>query len=228
MFRLAPRSLIVLACALTLCACQNQQRAVYMVETSGDRAANLDNHQLASQEYREVVERRPGRWDVRVKLAKSLLAVDEPELAREQLEVAYTLRPTNAEILDLLATAMLASGDVDAMARELRFKADESGDAPDWFRLGVFLARAGDDDAAERALLTAARLDGGERVAFQKGLANFYRSVGDRAKALERWRMALYLSPEDEETQDALRALGHVPGPTFALLPRERASDLPD
>jgi tetratricopeptide (TPR) repeat protein len=228
MFRLAQRPLIVLAFALLLCACQTQQRAVHVSESSGDRAAQLGNHRTAVEEYREVVDRRPGRWDVRVKLAESLLEVNEPELAREQLEVAYTARPTNAEILDLLATAMLRSGDVDAMARELRFKADESGNAADWFRLGVFLARAGDDDAAERALLTAARLDGGERVAFQKGLANFYRSVGDRAKALERWRMALYLAPEDEETINALRALGHVPGPTFALLPRERASDLPD
>jgi tetratricopeptide (TPR) repeat protein len=226
MRRLPMTALLLVTGLMATTGCQ--QRAVHMIEASGDRAMARDNYALAADEYRLVIDRRPGRWDARVKLAEALLEMGEPERAREQLEVAYTLRPTDAEILDLLATAMLASGDVEAMARELRFAAEESGRAADWYRLGVFLARAGDDDAAERALLTAARLDGGERVAFQRGLAEFYRAVGNDDRALERYRMALYLDPESEEIQQEIRAMGHVPGPTFALLPRERASDLPD
>ncbi len=227
MTRSTLRLLPLLATALLLGACAgDSQRGLHMVEASGDRAVQDKNFELASSEYGEVVARRPGRWDTRVKLGEALINTGEPALAREQLEVAYTMRPTNARVLDLLATAMLDSGDTNAMTRELRFAAEESGKAADWYRLGVFLARAGDDDAAEIALLTAARLDGGRRIAFQKGLAKFYTSLGDQKKALQRYRMALFLDPDDADVQLALRSMGHVPGPTFGLVPREQASAL--
>ena len=222
-------TLPLLLCALVLTACSGtNQRAVHRIETSGDRAVRNGDFAFAAEEYTQVVRRRPGRWETRVKLADALIEDGQPALAREQLEVAYTLRPTNARVLDLLATAMLASGDTAAMTRELRFAAEESGKAADWFRLGVFLSRAGDDDAAEIALLTAARLDGGENIAFQKGLANFYASVGDDDRALNRFRMAYFLDPEDEEVLSALRSMGHAPGPTFALIPSEQDAGIPN
>lgn len=227
MTRYASLILALSLSALTLGACA-QQRAVHRIEISGDRAADRGDYELSADEYREVIDRRPNRWDVRRKLAQSLLDLDRPAEAREQLEVAYTIRPTNPEVLDLLATAMLESGDVESMTRELRFAAEESGRAADWYRLGVFLSRAGDDDSAESALKTAARLDGGEDAVFQTALARFYESVGDDAQALERYRMALYLAPDDENIQNAVRAMGRIPGPTFGLVPKERASDLPD
>ncbi|GAB4518285.1 MAG: hypothetical protein Tsb0013_22440 [Phycisphaerales bacterium] len=222
-FRLLPLALLV-----ALGGCQTNERATHRIEASGDRAMRQSDYQLAADEYQEVVSRRPGRWDVRVKLAEALLENGQAAYAREQLEVAYTQRPTDPRILDLLAAAMLESGDTEAMTRELRFAAEESGKAPDWYRLGVFLTRAGDDDAAEIALLTAARIDGGEDAAFQKGLARFYTSVGDDTRALERYRMALFLDPEDEDVLAAIRGMGQVPGPTFAIPPRERGGSLPE
>ena len=216
----------VLALALTLTACQSGERAAHRIELSGDRAMRQADYALAADEYQLLVNRRPGQYESRVKLARALLEVDRPAYAREQLEIAYTQRPTNAQILDLLAEAMLRSGDVEAMTRELRFAAEESGKAPDWYRLGVFLTRAGDDDAAETALRTAARLDGGNDPAFQVGLANFYGSVGDEDRRLERLRMALFLDQEDKTVRDAIREMGHVPGPTFGIVPRERGESL--
>ena len=210
----------------TLGGCQSDGRATHIIERSGDRAMSQEDYGLAVMEYREAVNQRPGRWDMRVKLAEALLANDQPAFAREQLEIAYTQRPTNAQVLDLLAEAMLRSGDTEAMMRELRFAAEETGNATDWYRPGVFLPRAGDDDAAETALRTAARLDGGNDAAYQIGLANFYRSVGDEDRSLERLRMALFLDQENEDVRSTIREMGHVPGPTYGLVPREQSDSL--
>ncbi|MEM1423059.1 MAG: hypothetical protein AAGH64_03550 [Planctomycetota bacterium] len=215
-----------LALVVSVGGCQTDGRATHMIERSGDRAMRQADYAFAAAEYREAVNQRPGKWETRVKLAEALLAGDRPAFAREQLEIAYTQRPTNTRVLDLLAESMLRSGDTEAMTRELRFAAEESGDAADWYRLGVFLTRAGDDDAAETALRTAARLDGGNDAAFQIGLANFYRSVGDEERSLERLRMALFLDQANEGVRSAIREMGHVPGPTYGLVPRERSESL--
>ncbi len=208
---------------LSLSACSGP-RALHMVEASGDRAMSRSNYQLAAEEFSELVERRPSRWEFHVKLAKALLELDQPLEARENLEVAYSLRPDDEEIVDLLATAMLESGDVASLTRELRDRADASGAVSDWVRLGVFLLRAGDLDASETALLTAAKLDQGITVPPQMALYRLYNRAGNEPKAIERLRMALYLEPENPAILEAIRSQGEIPGPTFATPPAERFS----
>lgn len=220
-----PLSSLALAGLLVIGGCANQPRALHMIEESGDRAAAQRDYATAAAEYRLILERRPGRWDVRQKLAETLLELDEAAEAREHAEVAYTLRPADPDIVDLLAEAMLESGDVAAMSRELRFAAEESGAAQDWFRLGVLLSRAGDDDAAERALLTAAQIDRGQSALYQQGLARFYAGLGDERRAVERYRMAYRLDPQSESINQAVRGMGYIPGPTFGMTPREQQSD---
>ncbi len=211
---------LFLAAPLALGACQ--QRALHMVEASGERAMERGDYVTAANEYAEVVDQRPGRWQARVELAKALLEMDRPAEAREQLEVAYTVEPEHEEVLNLLAEAMLASGDVDAMTTELRQRARVRNTVGDWMRLGIFLQRAGDFDNAEQALLTAARLDEGESVGPQMALASLYREAGDDEAALRRLRMALYLDPSNERVQQSIRSYGEIPGPTYALVPDER------
>lgn len=211
---------LLLAAPLALTACQ--QRALHMVEASGERAMDRGDYVTAANEYSEVVERRPGRWRARVELAKALMEMDRPAEARENLEVAYTVEPENEEILNLLAEAMLASGDVDAMTTELRQHARTQNTVGDWMRLGIFLQRAGDLDGAEQALTTAARIDHGRSVEPQMALAGLYREAGDDEEALRRLRMALYLDPENEGVQRAIRSYGEIPGPTYVVVPDER------
>lgn len=206
--------------ALTLTACSGQ-RALHMVEASGDRAMERSQYQLAADEYAEIVDRRPSRWDAHVKLARALLKLNRPLEAREHLEVAYAQRPNNEEVVDLLATAMLESGDIASLTRELRDRAENSGAVSDWVRLGIFLLRAGDLDASETALLTAAQLDRGRTIQPQMGLARLYGRAGDENKALNRLRMALYIEPDNPEIQQAIRSYGRIPGPTFAIPPIE-------
>ncbi len=220
-------SSLAILIALGAGGCANQPRALHMIEASGDRAADQADYALAAAEYRLILDRRPGRWDVRQKLAEALLELDSPAEAREHAEVAYTLRPADADLIDLLAEAMLESGDVAGMSRELRFAAEESGAATDWYRLGVFLSRAGDDDAAELALLTAARIDRGLTPLYQQGLARFYAGLGDEERALERYRMAYALAPQSESINQSIRAMGYIPGPTFGTTPLEQNSEDP-
>ncbi|MEO1130817.1 MAG: tetratricopeptide repeat protein [Planctomycetota bacterium] len=219
------RIVLLALTGVLVCACSNQ-RALHMVEDSGERAMRRGDYRLAESEYREIVDRRPGRWDARIELGRALLELDQPAEAREELEVAYTINPNDAELLELLAEAMLGSGDVDAMARELRHRAVESNTVPDWLRLGIFLQRAGDLDGAEQALLTAAQLDRGRRVQPQTSLAALYRAAGDDAKALLRLRMALYINPDDARVQELIRSYGEVPGPTYAVEPTEARADV--
>lgn len=213
--------LLLAACLpLALSACA-QQRPVYVVIESGQEAMEETNYELAATEFREAVSRRPGEMAARQGLAEALLALGRPDEAREQAELYYSTRPADPESIELLATTMLRSGDTAAMESLLRGRASETGQADDWLLLGRLLAEAGDADAAEVALTTAATVDRGQSFKYQKALADFYLAVGDAAEAMTRYRMALYLNPDDELTRAAIRSLGEIPGPTMALPPLE-------
>ena len=167
-----------------------------------------------------MVERRPGRWRARLEHGRALLNLREYELAREEFEVVYTRQPTD-EVLELLALAMLESGETDAMARLLRDRVEDDGGVEDWVRLGRFLRAAGDHDAAERALLAGAAVDRGVSAEVQYQLALLYDAIGDEPKAVERLAMAHWIDPEDERVIELIRSYDRVPGPTFARTPRE-------
>lgn len=214
-------TLLLAALAATAATACNGPRAIHMVEASGQHAYKHGDYEKAANEFAEVVERRPGNWQARLNLAKALLELGHPAAARENLEVAFAVKPENEQILNLLAEAMLASGDVGAMTVELRQRAQTRNSVGDWMRLGIFLQKAGDFDEAEQALLTAARLDAGRSVEPQMALASLYREAGDEEEALTRLRMALYIDPANERVQEAIRSYGQIPGPTYVLAPVE-------
>lgn len=215
--------LFPLLAAGLLTACETPgQRNIIRVEQSGQYYYSIGDYETAAREYAEVVNRSPGLWRTRIELARSYMKAGKYPEAREQLEIVYTSKPNEPGVLDLLAESMVASGDVDSMAGELRRQAEQRQTVADWMRLGVFMHKAGDHDSAEAALLTAARLDQGRNLGPQLALANMYRDVGETAAALDRYRMALYLKPRDPAISQAIRDLGAVPGPTYALVPVER------
>lgn len=214
---------ITLAClALALAACTGGQRAVHMVEQSGDRAMERGDYQIAAAEYREVLDRSPARIESRIKYAQALLAAGDHRMAREQFEKAYTLRPSDDAVIEGLAESMVRSGDVESATRLLQTIAEERGRPADWVRLGRLHERLNDPDAAEKAYLTAARGDFGQSIEPQWALANLYRTVGNDAAALERLRMCLYLEPLNQQVRDMIREFGEVPGPSFAQRPSEQ------
>jgi len=216
--------LLTVSCLALVAACASSEnpRAIYIIEDAGDRAYAQGRYTLAASEYSEVVERRPGKLAARIALGKALLRSGNAELAREHLNAALSIKPDNEQVVELLAESMLRTGDTARLTSFLRERANDSNDPQSWMRLGRYLAHAGDDDEAERALLEAARLDNGFSVAPQLELAHFYDAIGDSANSTRRFRMALYIDPQNAIANEALRMLGHVPGPTFALEPDER------
>lgn len=219
----------VLALALASIAATGcvKERTLPAVRTSGDRALARNDYQQAYADFSEAVERLPGDWESRKKLGKTLLVMERPREAREHLAVAWNIKPNDSETIELLAQAMLESGDKDGMFRLLRTRAEERRTVEDYLRFARFAARAGDTDEAERAYLTAARFDRGTTADIQTELADFYMSVGKEPQAVERLRMALYLAPTNSGIQDRIRTLGQIPGPTFAVQPLEARSDIP-
>ncbi len=214
----AQRFLLICLLGLAAVSCAGP-RALQMVRESGDRAFARGDYRTALAEYREVVERSPADWATRVKLARTQLVLSDADAARENLAVAHRLRPEDDSIVDLLATAMLESGELAQMHDLLRLRAKEKGRVSDYLRLGFFMAKAGDLDAAEKALKTAARIDRGRHVEPELALADFYQKVGDEEAALLHLRHALWIDPSNETVVQRIRKMGEVPGPSLAVQP---------
>lgn len=196
-------------------------RPLPYVRDQGDKALDRENYTLARAEFEEVVSRDPTDWRSRVKLASALEQLHEYPMMREQMAVAYDLRPEDAEILSLYCESMRLAKDNDTLLRFLRDLSVSPGRVEDFLRLGWYASEIGDADEAERALLTGARLDRGQSVEPQMALASFYAKIGDDERALQRLRMALFLDPENESIRDAIRSYGEIPGPSYATVPTE-------
>lgn len=213
--------LLTLALALPALGCA-KQRTLPRVRLDGDRALERANFDKAHTDYAEAVERDPGDYRHRVGLGQAFMGLERFREAREQFELAYATRPDDIAVLEMLGGAMLAAGDEADLYDLLHTRAEAKQTPEAWFLLGRYMVRAGDIDVAERALLTAARLDGGRNADVQVALADFYESVGDSENALERLRMALWLDPQNAALMERIREYGEIPGPSFALQPTEQ------
>jgi predicted Zn-dependent protease len=219
MLRFVPWAILLLAgCA--------SQRPLFAVKEHGAEAFAAGDYETALAAYTEYVGRRPGDDTVQIELARTLIAVGQPAKAVEHAWIAYDQEPRNDAYADVLARAMHDAGQTDALFKFLRARTTELGRVDDYLRLAHYTALNGDADGALTAYLTAARLDKGRTVGPQLALADFYLSVGDRAKAVERLRMVLFLDPKHAAASQKLRDLGEIPGPSLAL-PPEESTDRP-
>jgi len=217
------RLLCVGIVGLVLGACTTQ-RPLPIVLKSGDDAYLAGDYGRASQEFQEYIDRFPGDPEVRTKLARSYVEIDQPAQAVRHAQVAYDINPRNPFYIETLAEALYHSGRSQELFTFLGNLAKDRGGVTDYIRQGQYLAKAGFLDEAKAALLTAAKIDLGKTPAPQLALADFYESINDRENALLRLRYALYLDPKNPDIQMRIRALGEVPGPAFALPPEESPS----
>lgn len=213
----------LLAC-VTITGCSTTRPLPY-VRDQGDKALEREHYTTAQAEFTEVVSRVPTDWRSRVKLATALGHLKQYPAMREQMAVAYDLRPEEPEVLDLYCESMLLAKDNDTLIRFLRDLSVSPGRVDDFIRLGYYAAKVGDVDEAERALLTGAKLDRGQSVEPQMAMASFYANLGDDKRALQRLRMALFLDPENESIKEAIRSYGQIPGPSYAVVPTESLGD---
>lgn len=211
---------VTVVAALVLGGCAGK-RPLDRVEEDGDKAFRKGQYDAALADYLEYVDRRPGRGEVRHKLALALLETRQPTRAVEHAWVAYDDQPSNDAYVETLCRALHESGKHQELGKFLRDEVERRGRVDDYLRQARYTALMGDADGAELAYLTAARLDGGRSLDVQMTLARFYLSIGDKLSAFERLRMALYLDPQNGEVHREIRALGEIPGPSLALPPKE-------
>ena len=213
-------------CALAGCQ-QGRGRSPSEVYWDANRAFERGDYETAAADYQEYIEVRPGDTEGRLGLGKSLLLTGRADEATDQLWIAYDAKPQDDGRADVLAEAMYQAGQTQELIEFLRERTEQPGRVKDYLALGRYAALCGLPDEAEPALLTAARLDRGANVAPQLALAEFYESIGANEMALQRYRMALWIERENQEIKERVRALGEIPGPTFAIIPEEAGGGAP-
>ncbi|MEM8836426.1 MAG: hypothetical protein AAGD00_11495 [Planctomycetota bacterium] len=210
-----------LAAMLLLAGCQTA-RPTERVIARGEVHEQDGDLEAAIAEYRSVIDERPGSRSGRFSLGRALVKAGEPLEAREHLEFAHALRPTDDAVTEWLLRSMVESGDAEAAIMLSRSRVDDDpSSVARWIQYGDVLQGSGDDDLAEQAYLTASRASGGESIDAHVALASFYERLGDRPKAVQRLRMAYWLDRDSAEVRERLESLGEVVGPTLALQPAE-------
>lgn len=209
----------VIAGALLILAGCSGQRALSVIREEGDHAFAYLRYETARSDFKEVVDREPTDWRYRLKLARTLMILDEPKLAQEQFAVVHSTRSGDDGIVDDFAKAMYASDDFERLISFLLLRAKDTQGVNDYLRLGWYAMETGDADLAERSLLIAARLDGARTVEPRLALADFYAAAGDSEEALRQLRLALGVDPANETVRDRIRSRGEIPGPSYALHP---------
>ncbi|MEM1072230.1 MAG: hypothetical protein AAGB48_09965 [Planctomycetota bacterium] len=204
-----------------LVGCESQPSA-NTLRYYGDLALEKREYVEAAEWYEQYVRRIPADAEARYRLGTAYLGLGKPALAREQFIQGLELGFDREQFVEGIAKALVETGQRDELFRLLRRQAEQTRLPMDYIRYGRFAALVGDVDVAEEALLAAARIDEGRTVEPQLALAEFYGLVNDADRELERLRMALFVSPSNEDVQARIAELGHVPGPGFVLQPIER------
>jgi tetratricopeptide (TPR) repeat protein len=197
------------------------QRPLNVVMRDGKTALRGGDAAKAATDFGEYVERKPDVLEARYGLARGLMGSGRSREAVEHLIFCLDVDPLNDEYADALAEAMYDSNERDGLTAFLARHAAERGRPSDFIRQGTYAQKLGNPDEAQQAFKTAAKLDQGRSVRVQRTLANFYGSVGDSKRRVERLRMAYWLNPADEGLVDEIRAAGEIPGPTFGIMPTE-------
>jgi predicted Zn-dependent protease len=155
-------------------------------------------------------------------LGNTYVKLGETGMGAEQLKLAHTLKLEDDEIFASLCEGLYADKKFDDLNRALRERTIDRGRMQDWALVAKYAERLGDQDEAQRAWLTAAKVDGGKSAIPQLGLARLYAKVGDTARARQRIAMAYFCDPLNGEVVAAAKAMGEIPGPTFGVMPEER------
>ncbi|GJM19964.1 MAG: hypothetical protein DHS20C14_21770 [Phycisphaeraceae bacterium] len=189
------------------------------LRAKGNEAFATGQYAQAAEYYGAYLDRRPQEAAVEYQMGRTLLAMGEPTRAREHLKIAHDLDPGNQQYIDVLARSILLSGSRAEAMQFLQDSAEGNMNYEGFMTLGYYAREAGFIDEAEGAYKRAVALGGMDSPEPHRGLARFYRSVGDSRSEVERLRVVLSFDENDPEANGRLRDLGEIPGPTFALEP---------
>lgn len=209
---------MVTLCVVLAAGCASQ-RPVHEMRREGDRLFERSEYAAAAAEYEQIVDRYPGDWRGQYQLGRCYLVLNEFDDARTALEVAYTRRPANIDVVDALAEAMYGQGSENELFAFLREQAQLTQSSVAYLRLADYSMRLGDPDSALLALDTAIAMDEGTTVDPYLAAAEFARQIDRPDLAKRRLRQAFGIDPHNEEVRRLLREMGEVPGPSIVLPP---------
>ena len=169
----------------------------------------------ATDDFRAAAEMHPGDWRAQYGLGQCLLKIDEPQQASQALTIAESLRPNNTAIADMLAVALLKSGDNNRLYSFLLARARKHQTVHAWTRMAEYSLDLDDPDSATNAINTAIAISNRADAAPYITAATIAEKLGDDALAITRWRQAWHIDPDNEQIDSALRSHGEVPGPTM-------------
>jgi tetratricopeptide (TPR) repeat protein len=218
-------SLVLIALVASLGGCKT--RSLVAVRESGDWYYKNGQYEQAEVEYKEYIQRAPGKAEVHQMLGNTYVKTGQTGMGREQLLLAHTLRMEDDQIFADMCEALYADKKYDDLNRELRQRTIDRGRMQDWALLATYSEKLGDRDEAQRAWLTAAQVDQGHSIDPQIGLARLYLQVGDMQRARKRAAMAYWISPGNPNVIALVKQVGEIPGPTLAMVPEEWVGPIP-
>jgi len=114
--------------------------------------------------------------------------------------------PLDTEVREMLASALMLSGDVEAALKQYRriIKQDPN-DSDSRYRLGILLAQQGKTDDALAELKKASQLRSDSPL-FLSELAKLYAKKGRYGEAIENWSQALKEYPQGDPARTSIFA----------------------
>ena len=207
-------SITFIGCVIFTIAGCGQPSNSFLMER-GDYAMWQERWVDATNDYRAAAEMHPGDWRAQYGYGQCLLKIDEPQLASHALTIAETIRPTNTAIADLLAEALLRSGSNDQLYSFLSKRAQKYQTVHSWTRMAEYTMELDDPDSATNAINTAIAISNGSSARPYIVAASIAEKLGDDTLAIDHWKNAWHIDPNNEYIETSLRARGEVPGPTM-------------
>lgn len=197
------------------------QRPVDTIRASGENRMRAGDYAGARDEFAEIVARYPGDWQAQYNLGRCMLETQQYSRARQALETAYTLRPSQ-EVADGLARAMFLQKDESRLFSFLRERASTERTVAAHMQLGHYAMEMNDPDSAQVAFATAIEIDMGKSTGPYIEAARLEERLGHLDAAVSRLRQAYGINGYDTRVHAMLRQLGEDPN-TIKPLPPGRA-----
>lgn len=208
------QTITLIGCVLLIIAGCGQPSNTALME-SGDYARWQGRWEDAATDYNKAVSQHPGDWRAQHHLGQCLLELDDPLGASQALAIAESIQPCNEEIAELLAEALLRSGDRNRLFSFLRTRAQKHQTVRDWIQFAQYAMDLDDPDAATNAINTAIAISDRSDSTPYVVAAQFAERLGDDTLAISMWQQAWRIEPKNETIADALRTHGEIPGPTM-------------
>ncbi len=206
---------------LLLGGCVSGDRSLAQLKADGNALYAHGHYDAALSKYDEYLVRKPDSIEVRQKIADTLRRLERPAEAERYMRTVYDVEPTRLEHAVDLAAARVEAGDIGGGLDFLRRYLKDHPSAEGYYQLAELAEQAGLPDDALRAYKIAVKLDGTRNPEPHRRIAQFYQAHDRPVEATVHWRKVLWFDGRDAQASAALRALGHVPGPSFAIEPSD-------